>query len=48
MPSVFKEYSRGGLIKLSTDFDFDSVSVEQVIETASFKGSFSEEPITES
>lgn len=48
MPSVFKEYPRGGLIKLSTDFDFDSVSVEQAIETASFKGSFSEEPITES
>lgn len=46
-PSVFKEYPQADLIKLSTDFDFDSISVEEAIEKGPFAGSFSGGPITE-
>lgn len=46
-PSVFKEYPQADLIKLSTDFDFDSISVEEAIEKGPFAGSFSRGPITE-
>ncbi|MBI4243189.1 MAG: SagB/ThcOx family dehydrogenase, partial [Planctomycetes bacterium] len=46
-PSVFKEYPQAELIELSTDFDFDGISVEEAIKRGSYIESFSEEPITE-
>lgn len=46
-PSIFKEYPQDTLIKLSTNFDFDSISVEEAIEMNPYLGSFSGEPITE-
>lgn len=46
-PSVFKEYPQALLVKLSTDFDFDSISVEEAIEMGPYAGSFSTASITE-
>ncbi len=46
-PSVFKEYPQAQLVKLSTDFDFDSISVEEAIEMGPFTGGHATGPITE-
>jgi len=45
-PTVFKEYPKREVVKLSTDFDFDSISVEKAIEMGPFEGSFSGKAIT--
>lgn len=47
-PSVFKEYPRAELIKLSSDTDFNSISVEDAIKKGSYTGSFSGGAITKS
>jgi len=45
-PSVFKQYPRAELIKLSANLNFDSISVEEAIEKGALTGGFSGEPIT--
>ena len=46
MPSVFKEYPRAELIKLSDNVDFPGISVEEAIELGPYTGGFSGEPVT--
>ncbi|MCQ9205732.1 MAG: SagB/ThcOx family dehydrogenase [Omnitrophica bacterium] len=46
-PSVFKKYPQAELIKLSTDFDFPSISLREAIEMGHFVGSFSGKSLTQ-